>query len=229
VSVQSVVVDPLDRLWILDTGSQLLQPTKYGGPKLVCVDLKTDQVVKKILFPQDVALPTTYLNDIRFDLRRGREGMAFITDSAQKGPNGIIVVDLAPGESWRRLNDRPSTKAEELQTFLPIVEGRPFVEQQPDGAVSRLLGWVLMGLRSVLMATICTIAHLVAVTSIALTWTSLQTVRLTTSLLQPQWLMRETKVALRTDLSPTQQAIFTQLTTSTTLSCVDSRAARGKR
>jgi sugar lactone lactonase YvrE len=63
VSVQSVVVDPADRLWILDTGSTLFQPTKYGGPKLVCVDLTTDQVVKKILFAQDVALPTTYLND----------------------------------------------------------------------------------------------------------------------------------------------------------------------
>jgi sugar lactone lactonase YvrE len=135
VSVQSVVVDPVDRLWILDTGSPLFQPTKYGGPKLVCVDLKTDQVSKKILFPQDVALPTTYLNDIRFDLRRGSEGMAFITDSAQKGSNGIIVVDLASEQSWRRLHDHPSVKPEELQTFLPIVEGRPFLEQQPDGSV----------------------------------------------------------------------------------------------
>lgn len=135
VSVQSVVVDPVDRLWILDTGSPLFQPTKYGGPKLVCVDLKTDQVSKKILFPQDVALPTTYLNDIRFDLRRGSEGMAFITDSAQKGPNGIIVVDLASEQSWRRLHDHQSVKPEELQTFLPIVEGRPFLERQPDGSV----------------------------------------------------------------------------------------------
>jgi sugar lactone lactonase YvrE len=135
VSVQSVVVDPVDRLWILDTGSPLFQPTKYGGPKLVCVDLKTDQISKKILFPQDVALPTTYLNDIRFDLRRGSEGMAFITDSAQKGPNGIIVVDLASEQSWRRLHDHHSVKPEELQTFLPIVEGRPFLERQPDGSV----------------------------------------------------------------------------------------------
>jgi sugar lactone lactonase YvrE len=135
VSVQSVVVDPVDRLWILDTGSPLFQPTKYGGPKLVCVDLKTDQVSRKILFPQDVALPTTYLNDIRFDLRRGSEGMAFITDSAQKGPNGIIVVDLASEQSWRRLHDHHSVKPEELQTFLPIVEGRPFLERQPDGSV----------------------------------------------------------------------------------------------
>lgn len=140
VSVQSVVVDPADRLWILDTGSPLFQPTKYGGPKLVCVDLATNRIVKKILLPQDVALPTTYLNDVRFDLRRGSEGMAFITDSAQKGPNGIIVVDLASGKSWRRLHDHPSTKAEELPSFLPIVEGRPFLEHQPNGMVKQGAG-----------------------------------------------------------------------------------------
>ncbi len=134
VSVQSVVVDPIDRLWILDTGSPMFQPTQYGGPKLVCIDLATDRVVKTILFPQDVALATTYLNDIRFDLRRGSEGMAFITDSADKGANGIIVVDLASGESWRKLHDHPSTKAESLHDFLPIVEGKPLMERQADGS-----------------------------------------------------------------------------------------------
>ena len=65
--MQSVVIDPLDRLWILDTGSPMFQATNYGGPKVVCLDLATDKVVKKILFPQDVALPTSYLNDVRFD------------------------------------------------------------------------------------------------------------------------------------------------------------------
>lgn len=129
VSVQSVVVDPADRLWILDTGSPLFKETEYGGPKLVCVDLETNEVVKIILFPQDVALPTTYLNDVRFDLRRGQEGIAYITDSAQKGANGIIVVDLATGESWRRLNDHPSTKPLQLPDFQPIVEGRPFLDK----------------------------------------------------------------------------------------------------
>jgi sugar lactone lactonase YvrE len=144
VSVQSVVVDPADRLWILDTGSPMFQPTKYGGPKLVCVDLATNKVTRKILFPQDVALPTTYLNDIRFDLRRGSQGMAFITDSSQNGPNGIIVVDLDSGISRRRLHDHPSTKAEQLKTFLPIVEGRPFLEfQQPGGSVKH--GGAAMG------------------------------------------------------------------------------------
>ncbi|MDF5732755.1 MAG: L-dopachrome tautomerase-related protein [Rhizonema sp. PD38] len=116
----------------------MFQPTQYGGPKLVCVDLSSDRVIKTILFPQDVALPTTYLNDVRFDLRRGAEGIAFITDSSDQGANGIIVVDLASGESWRKLNDHPSTKAENWSSFLPVVEGRPFMERQPDGQTKPL-------------------------------------------------------------------------------------------
>ena len=99
VSVQSVVVDPTGkRLWILDTGSIAFGPVRPGGAKLIAVDLGSNRIVKKIVFPADVALLTTYLNDVRFDLHRGAEGTAFITDSSTPGPNGIIVVDLASGE-----------------------------------------------------------------------------------------------------------------------------------
>ena len=74
VSVQSVVVDPADRLWVLDTGAPLLKNTVPGGPKLVCIDLKTNVVVKTILIPPDVAGTNSYLNDVRFDLRVGENG-----------------------------------------------------------------------------------------------------------------------------------------------------------
>ena len=128
VSVQSIVVDQSDRLWILDTGSPLFQPTKPGGPKLVCVDLRTDTVERVITFSDDVALPSTYLNDVRFDLLNGA---AYITDSSDSGPNGIIVVDLESGEAWRRLHDHPSTKADISLTV--IAEGRVFCERTEDG------------------------------------------------------------------------------------------------
>ncbi len=130
ISVQSVVVDPQDRLWILDTGSIQMGPTSYGGPKLIGIDLKQNRIFQTILFPQDVALPTSYLNDVRFDLRRGKAGMAFITDSSGNGPNAIVVVDLDSGRSWRRLNDHPSTKAE--PNFLPVVEGQPLINRPPN-------------------------------------------------------------------------------------------------
>jgi len=122
VSVQSVVVDPTgNRLWILDTGSIGMGAVQPGGPKLLAVDLDRNRVTKKILFPPDVALSTSYLNDVRFDLQRGSAGMAFLTDSTSNGPNGIVLVDLASGKSWRRLNDHPSTKPD--PEFLPVVEG----------------------------------------------------------------------------------------------------------
>jgi sugar lactone lactonase YvrE len=127
VSVQSVVVDPANRLWILDTGSLHLGPAVPGGPKLVGVDLKTNQVFKTISFPSDVALPTTYLNDVRFDLRKGAGGIAYITDSGAEGPNGIVVADLESGRSWRRLTGHPSVKA--TPQFAPRIEGDPLVMQ----------------------------------------------------------------------------------------------------
>jgi sugar lactone lactonase YvrE len=136
VSVQSVVVDPGgNTLWILDTGSIGFGPVKPGGPKLIAVDLSTNQVTKKIIFPSDVALVSTYLNDVRFDLHRGAQGMAFITDSSSTGSNGIIVVDLDSGKSWRRLNDHPSTKPD--PAFVPVVEGEILEFRLPGQAPMR--------------------------------------------------------------------------------------------
>lgn len=136
VSVQSVVIDPTGtKLWILDTGSIQFGPVKAGGAKLVCVDLGSGLIVKKIQFPAEVALSTTYLNDVRFDLHRGSQGMAFITDSSSTGPNGIIVVDLASGKSWRRLNDHPSTKPD--SQFVPVVEGEILQIRIPGQPPSR--------------------------------------------------------------------------------------------
>jgi sugar lactone lactonase YvrE len=139
VSVQSIVVDPAERLWVLDTGAPMFSETRPGGPKLVCVDLGTNTVVQTIVFAPDVALPTTYLNDVRFDLRRGDAGVAYITDSSDQGPNGLIVVDLASGEAWRRLHEHPSTKAVRPPDFLPIVEGAVFMERPADGPAKPVL------------------------------------------------------------------------------------------
>ena len=122
VSVQSVVVDPTGtRLWILDTGV-IDDKVRLGGAKLIAVDLVTDQIVKKIVFPPDVVSPDTGLNDVRFDLHRGREGMAFITDTS----NSLIMVDLASRKSWRRLTNHFSTSPDPK---FPIVEGEVWPHQ----------------------------------------------------------------------------------------------------
>ena len=126
VGVQSVVVDAKDRLWILDTGSIAFNPTAQSGPKLVGVDLKTNKVTRVIYFKTSIARPKSYLNDVRFDLTVGREGVAYITDS---GDSGIIVVDLASGIATRHLDEHFSTQV--VPKFVPYVEGDAMYETKP--------------------------------------------------------------------------------------------------
>jgi sugar lactone lactonase YvrE len=133
LSVQSAVVDPKNRLWALDTGSINMEPIRgFEWPKLVCIDLASNHVIKTIRFPEGVIHHKSYLNDIRFDLKRGAEGMAFITDSSAEGPNGIIIVDLASGRSWRRLHEHPSVMAD--PTFSALMEGEPLMQRKPNSS-----------------------------------------------------------------------------------------------
>jgi sugar lactone lactonase YvrE len=121
VSAQSVVIDPTgSMLWIVDTGSARQAPVTYGGPKLIAVDLKTNQVVRTILISKSALDDKTYLNDVRFQLDLGKSGYAFLTDSSSNG--GIIVVDLRSGESWRRLGKTRFTMSD--PTFYPVVEAQ---------------------------------------------------------------------------------------------------------
>ena len=135
VSVQSVVVDPANRLWVLDTGSPLLKNALPGGPKLVAIDLTSNKIIKRILLPPSVAGPTSYMNDVRFDLRIGAaagldgiRGIAYITDSSEQGPTGFVVVDLATGQAWRKLDNTPSVKPE--SGFVMFAEGRPLYKTE---------------------------------------------------------------------------------------------------
>ena len=86
VSVQSVVVDPAERLWVLDTGAPLLKNIVPGGPKLVCIDLATNKVIKTILLPPEVAGTNSYMNDVRFDLRVGDTGAQDPTSAVGSRP-----------------------------------------------------------------------------------------------------------------------------------------------
>ena len=130
ISAQAIVFDSKDRLWVLDPGSINFGPNLLHGPKLWAYDINTGERVKAIGFPNDVALKFTNLNDVRFDLNRGSDGAAYITDS---GVGGIIVVDLASGQSWRHLDQHPSV----LPTpgLRQQSEGEPLLMRKPSGEI----------------------------------------------------------------------------------------------
>lgn len=131
ISVQSVVADWHGGLWVLDTAAPNFSPPVPSGAKLVKFDLSTGRAVEAYTFPQSVILPTTYLNDVRFDFRAGPGGYAYLTDSSTRGPGAIIVLDLASGQSFRRLDGHHSTNPQ--PGFIPKVEGRVLMNRPPDG------------------------------------------------------------------------------------------------
>ena len=47
--------------------------------------------------------------------------MAYITDSSTEGRNGIVIVDLGTGKSWRHLDNTPQVRPQ--QQIVPIVWG----------------------------------------------------------------------------------------------------------
>jgi sugar lactone lactonase YvrE len=108
-------------------------PSTPGGPKLVAVDLSTNQVIQTITFPPTTVIPgSTFLNDVRFDLRSNLtgtsgKGVAYITDASEEGTPGIIVVDIGTGTSWRKLENHPSVRAD--PQFVGIIDGKPLYEQ----------------------------------------------------------------------------------------------------
>ncbi|KAK0264648.1 hypothetical protein LTR35_017296 [Friedmanniomyces endolithicus] len=117
IGSQSIVIDALDRAWVLDTVSYYLVQRLPHFESLANPATPLSKV----------AYPDSYLNDVRFDLRKNvtasGKGVAYITDSSVEGRNGIIIVDLGTGESWRHLDGHPSVRPE--QQYLSFQWGVP--------------------------------------------------------------------------------------------------------
>ncbi|KID59483.1 major royal jelly protein, partial [Metarhizium hybridum] len=137
IGCQSVVVDNKNVLYILDAGRAIDPQTSVllnavpGGPKIVSVDLSTNEIIRTYTFPGSVVYGDSFLNDIRVDRTPGlsglsgggEEGVAYITDSSFEGRNGLVILDLTSGESWRHLDNDPRLRPQ--QQFLPFVHGSP--------------------------------------------------------------------------------------------------------
>ncbi|MCJ1281287.1 hypothetical protein MMC26_000605 [Xylographa opegraphella] len=136
ISVQALIITATtasrpETLWVLDTGRPnfLDGTTPYsfpGGPKLVAINLSNDAIYKTYTFPALVVYPVSYMNDVRIDLNPdiSAEGVAYIVDSSNEGRNGVIILDLATGNSFRQLDNHPSTL--NVYSFVPSYQGRPF-------------------------------------------------------------------------------------------------------
>ncbi len=124
VCVQSVVADAHGNLWVVDPAAPATAPVVQGGPKLVRIDLRTNEVAQVIRFDETVAPQGSYLNDVRI-APDGRH--AYLTDAGAKG--ALVVVDLRNGRARRVLDGHPSTRPE--KDVVVKTDGREL--RRPDG------------------------------------------------------------------------------------------------
>lgn len=124
VCVQSVVADKRGSLWVVDPAAPNAEKTVKDGPKVVEIDLRSNQVKRVFRMRPDVAGPASYLNDIRI-APDGR--FAYLTDSGS--PGGLVVLNLKSGQAWRALSGDPSTQFDPSVTVM--TDGHPL--RRPDG------------------------------------------------------------------------------------------------
>lgn len=104
VNVNAIHLDGKGGLWVVDTGAPDFGGDPLpGGAKLVRIDLATNSVSRVYPLGPTIALPGSYVDDIRFN-----GAHAYLTDA---GKAGLIVLDIESGQMRRVLDNHPSTTA----------------------------------------------------------------------------------------------------------------------
>jgi sugar lactone lactonase YvrE len=139
-SVQGLRAGPDETLYALDSGVRALTGIDRERAALWAIDVAASPVARRYAFPTQVALPTTYLNDLTVDHARG---VAYLVDAGGEEPNGLIRLDLDTGASRRLLHDHHSVRA--AASPRPggiLVAGAPLSPDQPVrvGATGATLG-----------------------------------------------------------------------------------------
>jgi sugar lactone lactonase YvrE len=113
----ALVVDRLDRLWIMDPARHGL-----GRPRIVAIDLATGLVTHEHVFPRDIAPRGSFLHDLQVD-PTGR--IVYIADASiwRKQP-AIVVYDSLTRESRRRLAGHGALQAQDWLIETPVREMR---------------------------------------------------------------------------------------------------------
>jgi sugar lactone lactonase YvrE len=107
VCAQSLYIDNENNLWVLDAAC-VNGTIINGGPKLVKIELKNDQITQVVYFDSLIVPQQSFLQDFRIDFLNN---IAYITDS---GLGAIIIADLVTGQSRRILENHYSVKAENI-------------------------------------------------------------------------------------------------------------------
>jgi sugar lactone lactonase YvrE len=113
-ALQSVLgweIDELGRAWFLDQGHIEGRECLDGAQKIVCWDLRTNQLVDSVEIPHEIAsYQASFLNDLVVD---NQNGFVYIADSGiftDPLEGGLIVYDMHTRQLRRLLHQHESTQ-----------------------------------------------------------------------------------------------------------------------
>jgi sugar lactone lactonase YvrE len=115
ICVQSVYIDNLNTIWILDTGYELKTDATKGA-HLYAFDLTDNSLKTEYVFPESIITNKSYLNDLQID---NQNQIAYFTDS---DVGGIVLLDLRTREIRRVLSKHPSTLTEVSKIVIEGLE-----------------------------------------------------------------------------------------------------------
>ena len=125
-NVLGVEIDSQDRMWVLDMGWVAgVDSVADGAQKLVVIDLRTGEELRRYAIPDSVAdRRTSFLNDLAVD--EARE-LAYLSDSGNRAgsptASGIIVYDFRANSARRVLDRDPRVTDDPARTLT--VDGEP--------------------------------------------------------------------------------------------------------
>ncbi|XP_023023845.2 dopaminechrome tautomerase [Leptinotarsa decemlineata] len=103
ISVYRAKIDSCNRLWVLDSGldTSIDNFRTACPPKILIFDLRSNQIVRTIIIPEEVLRPVSALTNLILDESvQGKCDAAFIYISDTVAA-GLIVYDGARDRSWR--------------------------------------------------------------------------------------------------------------------------------
>lgn len=130
-SVQAVVIDEKDRMWVVEPRAK----------RIVRINISTDKV--ESIWALDSVVPGRgYLNDIRID---SKNEFAYITNSGEGG--GLVVLDLKKSRARQVLRDRDCVLADSSYVFKsglkPLINrGKPYRANSDGIALSKDLKFI---------------------------------------------------------------------------------------
>jgi len=117
--IQSMEIDQFGRMWVVDVGRVHIftEPDNKCPPKLVIIDLETDEVILRYDFPANVVNPmSNFLNDIAVGCVLKDECFAYMSDALD---SKIVVYDMKDNRSW--FVHHSSMKIDPEAVIIPIL------------------------------------------------------------------------------------------------------------